>query len=168
MGASGNCTNASEELAPTLSMSDMLQHCRGGGTLGVEVLTDATQAQVQSVVEAELVRMLPAADSCSSMSHGGPDAAVVHDGTTRGHHCQGKMRGCQERLQALLTLLAAWHAVCLRAEKFLYVKQLCTTLIGAGQRSTPSLRKMIRKYINTVQHVCKNMHGFVLDIPCAA
>lgn len=158
-----NRTNSPEAPASMFSMNEILQHCRQGGILDVQVLSEATQARVHSVVESELAKLqLADVSGCSVKEN------VVRPGTTSGQGSQEKSINSQQRLKTLLTLLASWHAVCLRAEKFVCAKQLCATVMSAEKHSSVSSKKMIRKYVNTVQQVCKKMHGFVLDIPSAA
>lgn len=160
----GGCSHTHNPKASSkMGMKRMLQHCLQGGTLDVQVLDEAAQAQVQSVVESELSTC-----TCADVSgfvkensaQNGPDSGDISHEKGQEHH--------EPRLKTLLTLLASWHAVCLKAEKFVHAKQLCAMLMDAEKHSSASSSKMIRKYINTVQQVCKKMHGFILDIPCAA
>jgi hypothetical protein len=150
----------SERSVPAFSVPDILQHCRKGGTLELEVLSEASQAQVQSIVESELKDM-----TSSQLEGARVPENVVQIGAMRAQDCQGKSQIPELRLKALLTLLASWHAVCLRAEKFVHAKHLCVTLINAEQYIKAAPRRMIRTYVNTVQQVCRQMHGFILDIP---
>jgi hypothetical protein len=146
-----------EGSVPAFSIPDILQHCRKGGTLEVEVLSEALQAQVQSIVDSELKDM-------TSLQ---PEGNGMQNSTMRAQGCQEKSKSPELRLKALLTLLASWHAVCLRAEKFVHAKHLCVTLMNAERYSKAPASRMIRTYVNTVQQVCRQMHGFILDIPWA-
>ena len=161
--AGGNC-NSSSLPSNKLDMKDILQHCHQGGTLDVRVLGPAAQAQVVSVVESELSKC-EGADVSDSVQ----DDSVQNNMNAANSLQPNNRKSSEQRLRTLLVLLASWHAVCLKAENFVYAKQLCTMLIDAERRSASfSWKKMIRKYIDNVQQVCKKIHGFLLDIPSAA
>lgn len=152
----GPCTSSSDRLPSAFSVTEILQHCHQGGSLEVKAVNEAAQAQVQSIVESELAKLQLADVSYSS---------TQENSSTGAEYSVGGKQNSQQRLKSMLTLLAVWHAKCLRAEKFVCAKQLCATLMAAEHHSSASSKKMIRNYVKSLQQVCKKMHGFVLDIP---
>lgn len=154
--ATENHVERLDSSASIFNIQSVVHHCMKNGTLDVEEVTDAVQAQVHFFVQTELHNLLD-------------DTVSVHNSSvqTSSQHMQTlseKRTHSEKRLKSLLTLLAAWHAVCLRREMFVCAKQLCATLQSTDFKRSDYSKKLIRKYIGTVQQVCKEMHGFVLDI----
>jgi hypothetical protein len=150
--------NFAKILHEDLYVEQLLSACNVGKALTIPREVDAAAVSGKFV---KLFRDEAAILQCCRSSNGDQPLLVNADGMG------GKNVSAQDytRLQALLKLLAAWHAWCVNEKRFLFIKQGCMGLRDALRgHTTCRAARFWQKYQDELQALCAKAHGVRLDL----
>ena len=133
-------------------LQGLLSHCREGGAIAPSPQTD-----VDAVAERFLTMWQRTAPPCGCCAQ---DCA-------RDASCQAESapaRDACDDMLGLLKLQAAWHAWCVRQERFECVTRGCARMLRWRRRHTCWAATVLDAYVQQLQGLCKALHGFRLDV----
>lgn len=86
-----------------------------------------------------------------------------HSGASDRAESEPAPDACEDML-ALLKLQSAWHAWCVRRQRFACVAHFCRRMVRWRKVHHCWAATVLEKYVQDLQVLCKALHGFRLDL----